>query len=436
MSEPPLTAGDIAWGATHESHVFQRLGEGHYRLEIPEASAVFDVDRLWRGRQRELCGEIVITCALTGISTFDGNLFSGQINLSDGYRRRDVCDRLRKYAKTGHQVDWESLINELSARIIKAEREGCTAQLLHTYDRPTPDDTFNLEGIVLPKRHPSILFGDGGTFKSFLSLYIAGWLGQQGIRVLFADWELEGADHRDRLERLFGPDMPHVYYQRLHRPMVHEIDGIKREIDEKRIEYIVCDSVGYATDGPPESADAAMGYFRAVRQLGIGSTHIAHVTKPRDDAPDPTKPFGSVFWHNSARMTWFAKRTESTNEQRFVVALFNRKSNLGGKQSAVGLEIDFGGDRTGIKRVDLRDVDEFASSLPMWQRMKRALESGPKTLVSMADEFGAVDDQSRDRMVESMGRTVRRKKEVFTKLTNAPDGIQRIALVPNHQVAH
>lgn len=433
MTEKPITAGDMTWGAIHESHVFQRLGEGHYRLEIPETSVVFDVDRLWRGRQRELCGEVVITCTLKGARTFDGNLFSGQINLSDAYRRRDVCARLRQRANTGSQVDWEGLIDELSARIVKAEREGRPAQLLHTYDRPTPDDIFNLEGIVLPKRHPSMLFGDGGAFKSYLGLYIAGWLGQQGVRVLFADWELEGPDHRDRLERLFGPKMPHVYYQRLHRPLVDEVDGIKREVDEQRIKYIVCDSVGYATNGAPESAEAAMGYFRAVRQLGIGSVHIAHITKGSKEDADPTKPFGSTFWSNSARATWFVKRTESADERRFVVALYNKKANLGPLRPAVGLAIDFGADRTGIQRVDLADVDELAGSLPLSQRMKRALESGPRTLVSLADEFGAEDDPSRDRMVESMSREVRRKRKVFTKLTKTPDGVQRIALVSSRQ---
>lgn len=433
----PLAASDMAWGSVSESHTFTRLGEGHYRLEIPEASAVFDVDRLQRDRQ-DLCGEIVVTCHLKGARTFDGNLFSGRINLSDAFRRREVYQRLKSKAQTGTQVDWDHHIDELAARIVRAEREGRPAQLLHTFQRPAPDETFDLEGIVLPRRHPSILFGDGGGFKSYIALYIAGWLGQQGIRVLFADWEFEAEDHRDRLERLFGADMPPVYYQRMHRPMVDEIDSIKRQVDELKIEYIVCDSVGYATDGAPESAEAAMGYFRAVRQLGIGSVHLAHVTKPKEDgaagkqASDPTKPFGSAFWSNSARSTWFVKRTESIDEQRFVVALFNRKTNLGPLRPAVGLEIEFGHERTAIQRVNLADVDELASSLPIWQRMKRALECGPRTLTDLAADV-AKPGEDHDTVIANMEREARRKKfhgkPMFARLTvGQPGGVHRIAL--------
>ena len=136
-----------------------------------------------------------------------------------------------------------------------------------------------------------------------------------------------------------------------------------------------------------------------MRQFGIGSLHLAHVTKPVQEsgkpAGDPIKPFGSVFWHNSA---WFLKRTTDGGEDNsMVVAFFNKKNNLGRLHPSVGVQLDFGPERIGIQRVDLADVEEMASALPIWQRMKRALETGPLTLASLADELGAVDDQSRDK---------------------------------------
>jgi hypothetical protein len=320
LSGQAMTADDIPWGT--KQHVFERLGEGQYRLEIPEAETVFEIDRLHRDRSRDLCGEAQVSCMLAGAKTYRGTLFSGSINLSDAYRRRDVASRLRTKASTGNQIDWDAVLDELSYRVVEAEREGRPAQLLSSFKAPQPDDAFNIHGIVLPRHHPSLLFGDGGTFKSYLALYIAGCLAQQGLRVLFADWELEGEDHRGRLEKLFGAAMPPVYYQRCLRPLVDEIDGLKRQVSDHQIDYLVADSVGFATDGAPESAEAAMGYFRALRQLRIGSLHLAHVTKQAEGAPDPVKPFGSTFWHNSARATWFAKRVESGDGQRFVVALF------------------------------------------------------------------------------------------------------------------
>jgi hypothetical protein len=388
-TRPDVTSDDIPWGT--KQHVFERLGEGHYRLEVPEVEAVFDVDRLRRDFSRDVCGEVVVSCMLAGAVTYHGNLFSGQVNFSNAYRRRDVSSRLKAKARTGSEIDWDTLLDELSFRIVQAEREGRPARLLSEFNRPAPDDVFNVHGLVLPKHHPSVLFGDGGVFKSYLALYVAGRLAQQGIRVLFADWELEGEDHRDRLERLFGAQMPPVYYQKCLRPMVDEVDGLKRQIDEFAIQYIVCDSVAFATDGAPEAAEAAMSYFM--------------------------------------------KRTESDGARRFVVALYNRKTNLGPTLQPVGLGIEFAADATVVQRVDLADVDEFASSLPIWRRMTKALASGPLKLHVLADELGApdadVDSDARNKLIENMTREIRRRPKVFTKLTEGPDGVQRIALVAN-----
>ncbi len=47
------------------------------------------------------------------------------------------------------------------------------------------------------------------------------------------------------------------------------------------------------------------------------------MTKDSDDK----KPFGSVFWHNTARATWYAKRVQDEGEDVTHVGLFNRKAN-------------------------------------------------------------------------------------------------------------
>ena len=72
---------------------------------------------------------------------------------------------------------------------------------------------------MFPRRHPTIIFGDGGATKSYTALYLAGRMAEQGMVVALFDWELAGEDHRDRLERLFGVLMPQVYYARCERPL-------------------------------------------------------------------------------------------------------------------------------------------------------------------------------------------------------------------------
>lgn len=423
-----VTSNDIDWRASdaESAHDFQRVADGHYRLDVPEYATVFDVARFHRDHN-DLCAEIVVSSQLKGARTFNGTIFSGSVNLSNAYRRRDAVRQIADRAGA-KDVDWEGLLYELQVRVVAAEREGEPPRLLSTYDRPAPEDVFELDGLVLPRRHPSILFGDGGTFKSYLGLLVAGLLARQGVRVLFADWELDGSDHRERLENLFGAEMPPIYYGRYQRPLVDEAEGMARFVNANGIEYVVCDSVGFACVGAPESAEAAMGYFRGVRQFGrgVGSLHLAHVTKPKDDAPDPTKPFGSVFWHNSARSTWYVKRTTDTSDgSTFALQLTHRKANLGALRPAVGLQITFGQGSTAIQRIDVADVEEFAKSLPVWQRMRRALQSGPPlTIDALAEEIGAQPDHVRR---EAQRKQVRGAR-VFTEIDRG-DGVKRVALL-------
>lgn len=420
----PISASEIDWGNKPDPHPFVRVGEGHYRLSVPECLSVLDLDRLYRERN-ETHGELVVSCDLAGARTFNGSLFSGNVNLSTPWRRRDIATHLAQRANTKGDPDWGLLLDELAARVIRAEREGQPPQLLSTFERPKPDDMFDLEGLVLPRRHPSILFGDGGTFKSYLALFVAGSLAQNGVNVLFADWELDARDHRERLEQLFGAAMPAVFYRRYQRPLIDEAEGIRRFIEQEHIDYVVCDSVGFAANGAPESAEAATSYFRAVRQFGegVGSLHLAHVTKPTVDAPDPMKPFGSVFWHNSARSTWFVKRTtDTTDGDTFALAVIHRKTNLGKLRPPVGLEITFSEERANLRRIDVADVEEFAKSLPTPARVRQALKRGAMTVAELVEETGAKRDTIEKALDRGKGKT-------FVRILNTPDGIQKWGLL-------
>ena len=425
MNSAVVTANDIEWGAAQDQHQFERVAEGHYRLHVPECATSFDVDRLVRDRH-ELVAEVTVACQLKGAKTFNGNLFSGNVNLSVAWRRRDLVQHLQQRSNA-KDVDWASLLDELAARVVTAERDGQPPKLLSAVPRPAPDDSFDLEGLVLPRRHPSMLFGDGGTFKSFLALYVAGYLAQLGVNVLFADWELDEGAHRDRLELLFGPNLPSVYYQRYQKPLVYEIDGIERFIHANHITYVVCDSVGFAVSGAPESSEAATTYAGAVRRFGpgVGSLHLAHVVKPKEDAPDPAKPFGSVFWHNFGRSNWFIKRTLDVDQgSRFSLGLFHKKSNFSKYCPPVGLEIEFTDQRTMLRRVDVADVEEFAKNLPVKSRVYQALKSGLRTIAELEDATGANTDSIKKALNRDRGR-------LFQCITSTPDRVHRWGLLEN-----
>lgn len=406
--------------------IFKVLSEGHYRLADAEHGIEYDVDRLRRDRG-ELIGELAVSCGLAGARVIDDAMLSvGTFNFSSPRTRQEHAKRLGERARTNGQVDFYGQLEELCQRVIKAERTGTPAIILREMARPAAEVDHDVDGFRFPQQHPTIGFGDGGTCKSLLVLYVGGRLAERGLRVALFDWELDAAQHRLRLESLFGAaTMPDVRYVRCDRPLIYEVDRLQRIKQHEQLDFILYDSAGYACNGKPEDAEQALGYFRAVRQIGGGSLHVAHVNKSENNEH---KPFGSSFWHNSARSTWFVKlAATSTDGTVSTLGLFHRKANLGPRQPALGFAVTFQPDRTRIDRVDVASVDELAGSLPLWQRMKDALRDGPQTLASLAADLGAP--------VDSIDKAVRRKSTLFTKVSTFEDHVTRIALVENRRTA-
>ncbi|HXG71557.1 MAG TPA: AAA family ATPase [Gemmatimonadaceae bacterium] len=308
-------------------------------------------------------------------------------------------------------------MEEFAIRVHTAMRTGGEAVDLRMLPRPARTDDLDVHGIHVLEAHPITLFGDGGCAKSYVALFIAGELAKRGLTVLYADWELSGDDHRDRLERLFGANMPAMLYARCSRPMSAEADRLRRLVRQHNVAYLVCDSVAFACDGRPEDAEVAARYFQALRQIGVGSLNVAHTNRSEDA---DKKPFGSAFWHNGARATWNLKISNDARPGEIVVGAYNRKANLGPLLPAVGFRIAFSPERTHITRVDLGTVDDLAAGLPLWQRMKQAVTHHPQTLTALADELGAKTD--------TLDRTVRRYNKTFTRVPGV-DGVSKIALV-------
>jgi hypothetical protein len=397
--------------------LFTCLGPGRYRLAILELGVVLDIDRL-RLERDQYHGELSVMCEAAAARSVDGGYLSiADFNLSSA-RERVIRAKLLGDKARVNGIDWSALLEELTQKALTAERVGQPAVDLRSLDPPTPADIWTVDGLELLKRHPMILFGDGGTAKSYLALYLAGALARQGIPVLYADWELAGEEHRDRLERLFGLSMPRVLYARCERPLATEVDRLHRIIREERVGYVVCDSIAFACDGPPEAAETAGTYFRALRQFGVGSLHIAHVN--RGEQADQ-KPFGSSFWHNGARSTWYVKKSEDGPVNLLTVGLFHRKANLGPLSRPLGFTLNFAERTTDVIVTDIRSIADLASSLPLWQRVATVLKNeGPKTTAQLA---AALDTKE-----PTIARTVRRLARKFRRAADPTTGILTVSL--------
>ena len=310
------------------------------------------------------------------------------------------------------------MLEAVSDAVIKADRNGEPGIWLHDVPQAVTSRTYTVDGLALLSAHANGIFAPGGVGKSLLALFLAGRLSEQGVAVGFADSELEGVDQRERLAQLFPDRLPPIRYVRCKRSVIHEVDRLREETAQHQIQFWFYDSVAFSSDGSVNDADVATAYFRAVRAVGAGSLHIAH-TNSSDRAED--RPFGSVFWFNGFRALWYLKpASDSTDPNRLTIGLFPKKRNIGGKGAVVGFDLQFERDRIVVNAVDVRDVQELAEALPLWQRMKSALGRGPQTLARLAEDLGA--------NVETLERTVRRKNGLFTRVPS-DDGVTRIALV-------
>ena len=309
--------------------------------------------------------------------------------------------------------DWLGMLEELCQQVLAAERHGQPAVDLRTIPMPLADDSLFVEGLRLPRRHPTIAFGDGGAAKSYTALYLAGCLSKNGARIGLFDWELAGEDHRLRLHLLFQDDEPYICYARCERPLIYEADRLRRIVIEEKIDYAIFDSIVFACDGPPESAEVAGRYFRAVRQIGVGSLHIAHVTKGENG---DQKPFGSAFWHNGARSTWYFKVSEGSSSV-LNLGMFNRKVNLGGIAQPCGFKITSANGQTLFERSSPEETPDLADKMTIRQRMITLLRHGAMAADTIAVELEADPD--------TIGRTARRYKNLFKVIEGGKIGLSQ-----------
>jgi hypothetical protein len=410
---PPITGGVPYFTAT----------EGVYHMLLAPPGITFHLDRVRRDHH-ELIGELAVHTDLAGSRrSMSGALLTADFNLSSARARQERAKILAERARSADSIDWLRHLEEFCERVHEAERRGAPAIFLPDVPYPTADLELRAGGFTLLRQHPMMLFGDGGAAKSYLALYFAGLLTQQGLSVVYADWEQTKDEHRVRIERLFPDAMPRVIYVHCQRALVHEVDRLRQVIQEHHVDYVVFDSVAFACDGPPEAAEIAGSYFRALRQLNVGSLHLAHITKGSPDqrpGVNEQRPFGSAFWHNGARSTWFIKRTDANDDPtQFSVGLFQRKANMGPLHHALGYQISFVGDTTAISHIDIRENSELAATLPLFHRIIGLLKQGAMTTVALADELGAKEDTVR--------KLVTRKRDFFVAV-QIPGNVQQFGL--------
>lgn len=360
---------------------------------------------------------------------FGRQLHRARVNLLSTTGRTTLAKYLAQRDPASH--DWPTLLEEAMQQVLTLYRAGEPAILL----RDAPDAVGAGAPLVAPLLAgdgATILFGDGGTGKSYLALALAASLhtGRELVdglppsstrRVGYLDWEWSAAVHRRRLAALWPDDeLPDLVYVACRQPLREERDRLRRIIRDHGLEYLVIDSIALAAGGEPESAEVATGFFGALRSLGLDALCVAHVTNAAAKG-GAERPFGSAYWHNSARATWYVKGQEDPPPGSLTLGLYQRKVNDGPRGAPFGLELTFTAETTRIRRSDVRDVPDLAAELPVAARMARALAGGSMTLHELAEEVNA--------SIEAVRMAAKRGDGRRFVSHAGPDGIYRWGLL-------
>lgn len=182
----------------------------------------------------------------------------------------------------------------------------------------------------LDAEEDTVLFGAGDTGKGVLACDWIVRLTREGHRVLILDYENHPSEWSRRIRALGGVDAAHrvvhvsptgTTWKGPRGSIWQQQDELRELADAIDATFVVIDSAAVACGGADSLKPEAPGqYFPALRFIGRPTLTLAHVTK----GDDLRYPFGSVFWHNLARVTWSAEKVGAQGHQ---VILSHRKGN-------------------------------------------------------------------------------------------------------------
>lgn len=347
----------------------------------------------------ELTAEVTIRSTR---SPLDGLLHSARVNLVSTQAKNTLSKSL---AGRDADLDWHALVEAMCFLARERYRRGEPAIDLRFYEH-SQDGRWLVHPFV-ERDGATVLFADGGTGKSLIALAIAATVASDGNvigalqgdpqPVLYLDWETSAETAQERLDAIVAgaklSATPPVFYRRMTASLVESAPNIRHEVLTLGVGFVVVDSLGAARAGEPESAEVTIRLFNAARSLGVPWLGVDHVTKSAGN--DSTRPFGSTYTHNLARLTWSADKAQEEGENLLVLALTNRKRNNGRLLPRHGFRLEFEmADHDRLRAVrfraaDLTQVAGLAEKLPLRQRILADLRPGPQHLADVAEHLGA-----------------------------------------------
>ncbi len=231
---------------------------------------------------------------------------------------------------------------DMTAALLSAREAGLRVELVGDIDVPDQPPPMPLTPFVLDEG-PAVIFGKRGAYKSWIAQMIGTSVatGRELIPgsvpvvsgpVIWADWESSRRRLAHRQRWLPAADLIYVPCE---QPIWDLAEPLAALVDGAGAAMVIVDSMVMATGGMnPKDAETATRYFGALNLICPRSLSLGHV--PHDSGDSITRPYGSVFFDNMARLTWAAVKDDFGR-----LTLSNHKHTDGELFTAMTLELDF-----------------------------------------------------------------------------------------------
>ena len=351
-----------------------------------------------RADKTDVTGIIRITTSASGYAP---NLHWGRMNFLAANTRATLEKTLDKlYPEC---TNWHGILDQLAYFCVERVTKGAPVE---TIDMASLEDIKPPEYLIYPllaKNEPTILFGDGGSFKSYVSV-ILGYIASlphtaqlfklsttntTGIKTLILDYERSKNLMLWRLKCLrdgMNLEPTTIDYRRCSTRFSDEMDVIQQLVDDTKAELVVIDSVGAACAADMNAPETATTLFNALRTLNVTSLLITHNSKGAD-AKSRT-PFGSVYFWNEASAVWEIVKAQNAGDDRIRIGLYNRKNNIAKLQEPLGFEIQFTDNTTFVVPCKAEDIPGYDDNLPLADKIYSYLaQTNASTVEALASVF-------------------------------------------------
>lgn len=375
------------------------------------------VNRLHEHSDGRVTAEVAFKTDRTDMPT---HILHTQLNLLSTRSKKDMIKELDDRLRLPN--GWTSIVEQLCVMSLDNYRKGKPAREIWPASEgeeiPQPEMLIHP---LLYKEKPTILFGEGSTGKSYLSLTLAILtqlpfndnplsLRPEKANALYLDYESDEVEFRRRLtllERGFElPSFP-IQYRECELPLVEDIDHLEQIIAEENISFVIIDSLGVASGNASlNDAATATAFYSALRRLKVTSLIITHTSK--ELGTKKATPFGSVYFTNLARCVYEVRRQQEQGANEIAIDLIQTKNNQGPLLAHQGFKIVFHIDRTLVKRIEVETVPEFLEKLSLKARIMHLLDQGRLSTKDIAEELDVNESAVR--------KALTRNKKIFIKL--------------------